>query len=293
MTEIKLESISINPKTFLKKHNVLPALPEAVNEIRQIIFSERVSIRRIVEIIQRDPGLVAQILKIVNSAFYSVPRDVKDISLAVAYLGINEVYHIVISVYVMEALAGGDKKEFHRIWYHSNYTAMVSKDLAKKYEPLLNSNDLWVHSILHDIGKLVYLKFYPDHFKALTDYCIQQGCTIREAEEHFKLPHSSYFGELLCDHWGLPEDIKETCGHHDLEDLKEMDISTEKGRIRRIVTIGNLLTILATERLRKEIKQKISDSVQKSLGCSESEFLVTMANVYEIKVEMDKVFKGR
>jgi len=284
----RLEPIKIDPGTFLKKHNVLPALPEAINEIRKIVFSENVSIRKIVDIIQKDPGLVAQILKIVNSAYYSVPREVKDINLAVAYLGINEVYRIVISVYVLDALSSDNKHAFHKIWYHSNYTALTAKFLAKKYEPLLNSNDIWVHSILHDIGKLIYLNFFPGHFKALEVYCNNKGALIREAEDFYNLPHNSYFGELLCVHWGLPEDIKETCSAHDLSDLTKIDLSTEIGRIRRIVTIGNLMSILATEKLRKSVKEEISAAVQKSLGCSESEFLLMMGKVYEIKIELDK-----
>ncbi|MCD6116507.1 HDOD domain-containing protein [bacterium] len=284
----KLEPIKIDQDEFLKKYNALPALPEAITEIRKIVFSENVSIRKIVEIIEKDPGLVAQILKIVNSAYYSVPREVKDINLAVAYLGINEVYRIVISVYVLDALSTADKHAFHKIWYHSNYTALTAKFLGKEYEPLLNSNDLWVHSILHDIGKLIYLKFFPEHFKAVEIYCNKQGSLCREAEDFYNIPHSSYFGELLCTHWQLPEDIRETCSAHDLSDLPKIDISSETGRIRRIVTIGNLMSILATEKLRKNIKEDISKTIQKSLGCSESEFLLMMGKVYEIKIDLDK-----
>jgi len=288
----RLEPIVIDSGTFLQKHHVLPALPQAVHEIRTIIHSEKISIRKIVEIIKKDPGLVAQILKIVNSAYYSIPREVKDVSLAVAYLGINEVYHLVVSVYVLDALANGNKHEFNRIWYHSNYTALNSKHIAKQYEPLLNSNDIWVHSILHDIGRLVYIKFFPDHYKALRKYVVTNGCLFREAERYYDLPHSSYLGSLLCDHWGLPQDIKETCAAHDLEDLKTMRPETEPERIRRIVTIGSLLTSLATEKLRHDISSDISEAVQKSLGCTESEFLVTMARVYELKIDMEKYFRS-
>ncbi len=67
----QLEPIVIDPETFLYKHCTLPALPEVLTKFQEIMNSPGVGVKEIAEIVNKDPALVAQILKIINSAYYS------------------------------------------------------------------------------------------------------------------------------------------------------------------------------------------------------------------------------
>ena len=162
-----LEPFTIDPKTFLIKHCSLPALPEILNQIQEIMYSKDVSVDKLAKLISKDAALVAQILKIVNSAYYSLSIDISEVRHAVAYLGMNEIHRIVLSLSVINTFSIEEKSDFDAIWFHSLLTALGTKYIAQKYEPKINVNELWSAALLHDIGKFIYLKFFPDHYKML------------------------------------------------------------------------------------------------------------------------------
>jgi len=147
--------IEIDPKTFLRQHYTLPALPQVITRIQKMIHDDSAAVGEVSDLISSDPSLVAQILKVVNSAYYSLPQEISKVHFAIAFLGLNEVYRMVLALSVINTMSIEEKEELNRFWFHSFYTALCTKHLAKRYSPQLSFDELWAAAILHDIGKLV------------------------------------------------------------------------------------------------------------------------------------------
>lgn len=285
----KLEPIEIDPKTFLREHHTLPSLPEVLTRIQSAIHDPNVNIKKIAEFVSGDPALVGQVLKVVNSAYYGMPRQVSDVLTAIAFLGLNEVYRMTLSLSVVNTLAIEEKSELDKFWFHSFFTALSTKYLAKNYDPQLSYEDLWSAAILHDIGKLVYLKFFPDHYKALTNFKREKGCLFSEAEENLAMVPSAFLGKLLCDHWRLPDIIRNACEFHTLQDLIDVEHDNFSESSQRMICLGNIVAVLSTEELSEDTKRKIADSTTTYLDISsEKEFLSMMGDIYELRIEVDK-----
>lgn len=283
-----IEPIEINPETFLRTHCSLPALPSVIAKVQQAIQSDKWDMGELEKDISRDPGLVAEIIKVVNSAYFALPREVSDLKFALAFLGLNEIYRIVLTVSVIHTLSVENKKQLEKFWFHSYFTAICVKHLAKRTNPLLPFEDLWSAAILHDIGKLVYLKFFPDHFKILSKFCKNEGTLFCRAENHFSLPPSSYFGSLLCDRWNLPTMIKKACCFHTINDIN--DIGEDKYRDFIInISLGNLLAVLSTDPISNETKNELIDAIKNTLGLNDKDFLTLMGEIYELKHEADNM----
>ncbi len=283
-----LEPIKIDPKTFLRQHCTLPSLPEVVNELQRVIHSGNVDTEKVAELINSDPAILAQALKIVNSAYYGLPRDIGDVRFAIAFLGLNEIYRMVLSLSVINTLAINRKDDLVDFWFHSFYAALCTKYIANKYEPHLSVEELWSAAILHDIGKLVYLKFFPEHYKALKDFSKEQGCLFSEAESHFSLPSSAFLGTLLCDHWRLPENVRNACEFHSLKDLPAVKENSPSADFRRMICLGNLLAIVSADELNSAKRQGLSTEVQTTLNLTEAGFLTMMGDVYELRIEVER-----
>ncbi len=279
----RLEPIEIDPRTFLSEHCTLPVLPRILTRVQEVMNSDDICITKISELINNDPALVAQVLKIVNSAYYGLSRKIGDVKFAVAFLGLKEIYNIILSMSVINTLATEEQEEFNKIWLHSLFSALCTKYITKKFDPLLLLDELWSASILHDVGKLVYLKFFPDHYKALNSYRSEQSCMFSEAEEQFPVPPSAYLGILLSEHWGLPDKVKESCACHTLRDLAVLLDRNSADCYSRVIIIGNLVAILAADELKVEKQEEISAAIMKAFDLTESEFLVLMGEVYELK----------
>lgn len=278
-----LKPIEIDPKTFLREHCSLPSLPEAVIRIQGMVQDEGADSAMVAQIISGDPALAVQVLAVVNSAYYSIPKTTSNLKYAVAYLGLAVIQRIVISVGVVNAMGIKEKKELNNFWYHSFFTALTTKYLAKKFYSYLDPEELWTSSILHDIGKLVYMKFFPEHYKELKRYCEQNGCLFSEAEEHYKLPTSSYLGALLCHHWRLPIKIEDACRYHNLSHM-----SKPGSDFQTVIALGNLLATLSAGGLNESCKNKIREVAENTLELSKDTFISIMADIYELASEAEK-----
>lgn len=282
-----LAPLEIDPKTFLRQHCTLPALPEVIGKVQGLIQDSNVDLNKIADAISGDPGLLAQVLKVVNSAYYGIPADITKVRMAVAFLGLNEVYRIVLSLAVVNSLAVKEKKALDRFWFHSFLTATCAKHLARKFEPLLSHEELWPAAMLHDIGKLVYLKFFPNHYAAVTEFCSKHGCTFTDAVIHFSYPSSGYLGTLLCNHWRLPKQIKKACEFNTLQDLLASREAGPPKPFQRMICLANLVATLSSDNLGNDARKGIAEAVQTNLGLDEEGFLTLMADIYGLKIDVE------
>jgi HD-like signal output (HDOD) protein len=285
----KLSKIVIDPKTFLYEHFALSSLPESLEKLHKEIREKDVNLNKVAELIKTDPGLVAQTLKIVNSAYYSLAFEISDVKLAVAYLGVNEIYRVVLSFFVINTLKSEDRESFNEILFHSLLTAFCANHLSKEFEPLLDKNELWCCAVLHDIGKLVYLKFFPKHYKELRKYSLKHGCLFTHAENEYSLPSSSYLGSLLCDRWRLPSMIKQVCSSHSLDCMVYFEEKDKLYPYNTMVSVANLLSVLATDFINEKVGHEISDSINKTLNIVDSKFYQLMSDMVELKEEVYKI----
>jgi HD-like signal output (HDOD) protein len=159
--------------------------------------------------------------------------------------------------------------------------------LAKKFWSYLDPEELWTASILHDIGKLVYIKFFPEHYRELKRYCEQNGCLFSEAEEHYKLPASSYLGSLLCHHWRLPSKVEDACGYHNLS-----HISKQGSDFQTVIALGNLLAMLSEGGLNESYKNRIKEVAENILELPPDNFISMMADVYDLEPEVEKFLRS-
>ncbi|MBW2108059.1 MAG: HDOD domain-containing protein [Deltaproteobacteria bacterium] len=281
-----LPKIEIDPKTFLHKHCSLPALPEVLTRIQNLAQGNNVDMGAIAALISADPSLVAEVLKVVNSAYYGLPHEISRVRAAIAYLGLHEVYHLVLSLSIIKSFQIGGK-ELREFWFHSYYTAVCAKHLARKFQPLMPHEELWSAAILHDIGKLVYLKFFPEHYQALQSYSAEQGCLFSQAEKHFSCPSSGYLGGLLCDHWRLPDSVRQACAFHTLDDLATVDQNRPPTDLQLMVSAGNLLAVVSTQRVSKDVGEAIAATTIRALNLTQDHFLPLIADIYELKSEAE------
>ena len=280
-----LETIEINPAEFLKDPKQLPPLPECVMKMQDMISRPDVSVEAVSRLLMNEPVLTAHVLRIVNSAYYGFRREVDDVKFAVAYLGIHEIYNIVVSLSVVKTLGVEEKGEIDRFWSHSVLTAMCARHLGKCFEPLLSPERIWLGAVLHDIGKLVYFRFFPDHYRAIKGYSEKNGVLFSDGEKHFALISSGRLGGILCERWRLPSIVKDACEGHDLEDL-ENDGGGSRGDFKRIISAANLMAILATDELNNEVRQDLFNRLKNHFKMNDKEFLQLMGEVYDLKLDL-------
>src|SRR5580700_5949090 len=90
----------------LRKVQTIATLPEITSEIIRIAEDPSASANTLKKIISNDPALVTRILKVVNSAFYGLPGQIKGIERAIIVLGFNEIKSIAVMSGLGDLLKG-------------------------------------------------------------------------------------------------------------------------------------------------------------------------------------------
>lgn len=152
----------------------LPALPHtflmAMGLSRE---ADRISIDEVVEIIQNDPGIVARVLRTVNSAYYGMRREITSIHRAVIALGPQAVLGIVMSLSLVDVkkhMHITSSNTFQRLVQHCiavGYLAGKIVSMSRLTEEILAEehdfpNEAFMLGLLHDFGKMVLYYNFPD-----------------------------------------------------------------------------------------------------------------------------------
>lgn len=218
----------------------IPPLSPTVGKILQICNDPRTSPTDLNQVISLDPVLMGKVLRLINSAYYSLPNQITSLVRAIIMLGINTVKNLALSTAVLGTLR--DKENFQAInmdgfWRHSICTGVTAKMIAtrRKVDPKLREG-YFIAGLLHDIGKLpLNNRLSKEYLEAiaLTD---RERLPLFESEARVLGMDHQEAGTLVVDNWKLGGDIRDAVRFHHRVELYE----GEHAELVATVAVANL-----------------------------------------------------
>lgn len=277
-----------DPHAFLDGRFDPPPPPDFFATLVEALAQGRTSPSDVAGTLSADEQAADQLLGIVNSDYYGLPSTIRDLKHAAAYLGTDEIKRLALTVGVMDRLRPTDAGEFRSFWFHAFHTALAARLIARQVARSSDTEELHLAALLHDLGKLVYLVYFPAAHLELSNYRRKRALLFSDAEESLGLPSHAQLGATLCDHWGLPGTVRRACAHHELEDLQRMLDGQKVADETRIVCVSNLLSNLCTEELTDELKSAIQNGASRALEFNETEFLLLMGELYDRRPDIKR-----
>ena len=112
----------------------LPAMPTALAEVVKIQRNPVPDNEALVEIIEHDPALALYVLRLINSAYYGLRKQVSQINRAVTLLGSKKVCNLVLTAILKQTFPNIKGRTARAVYQHilknSIATAVFSRDLA-------------------------------------------------------------------------------------------------------------------------------------------------------------------
>lgn len=201
----------------LSQTKTLPSMPALYVEINKELQHPNSSIRRVGQIIGKDPGMTAKILQLVNSAFFGLSRHVSSPVEAASLLGTETLRSLVLSVGIFSQFhdAGVTGFDLDTLSSHSTSTGALAKQIAmaeKTSRPA--ADDAMMAGVLHDIGKLPLVQDFPESYRKALTVTGEGNVSLCDAErEVFGATHADV-GAYLLRLWGLPDSILEAVAFH-------------------------------------------------------------------------------
>lgn len=192
----------------------MPAFPKSVQKILELTRDVNCTPKDLVQVIEKDPVITVKILKVVNSAYYSLPKQITSINHAVVYLGFNTIKNLALSIASIGMLPKSNAAGFDVQQYllHSLATAGIAKLLAGKLggaDPM----DCYIAGLLHDFGKVVFAQFMPEDFKAGLALSANDGVSLHLALRQTIGVDHAVVGAMLVEKWRFQANLIETIRH--------------------------------------------------------------------------------
>ena len=188
----------------------LATLPPLYLELSRAIDEDR-SADEIALCVAQDPSAAAAVLHMANSAFYGTnyTGSITTLKDAVLTLGLAHLKEIMLGLTLISEhqWASTDFEHILKIFVHS----LVLSYFVRAFHQRLHRTGLPKHlqsaAILHDIGKIILIKYYPDRFRRIIQEMGASELTFYDAEialGHRGQTHSE-IGAYFLDLWNMPD----------------------------------------------------------------------------------------
>jgi HD-like signal output (HDOD) protein len=186
----------------------LPAAPTLLRDLIDQFNDENASLQDLATLMERDPAICAQLLRLANSSYFQLTEPVSTTLLALQQVGLTNARSLAISIGLMSCFSGISQGTLHAFWQHSLKTAIAASHWAKANGQ--STSVAYTTGLLRAIGQLIMHINMPAQMSEL-DQTTGRESPARVAAE------TSYFGYAytdvgaeLCMRWKLPESFATT-----------------------------------------------------------------------------------
>jgi putative nucleotidyltransferase with HDIG domain len=213
----------VTPQDLVTRNVRLVSLPEVCIQVQALADSPLTTASDIGEVVGKDTALTSRLLKLVNSAYFSLPRKIDTVTRAVNMIGMRELRSLTLAASAAEMFnrIPSNLIDMAAFWQHSVFCGLLARNLAQRCN-VLHSERLFTAGLLHDVGRLLMLMKLPDEISRAESMRLQSKKDICVLERDLIGFDHAEVGEALLKHWNMPENLCASVRyHHDPEQAND------------------------------------------------------------------------
>ncbi|MGE4553801.1 MAG: HDOD domain-containing protein, partial [Desulfovibrionaceae bacterium] len=190
-------------------------LPTAIQKALKVLRDPRSDMQALAKVLQLDPGITANLLKVANSPYFGSVREITSVRDALVRLGSQRVFQLVLTSGVAPRLSTevkGYGLDPGQLLEHSITVALAAEQLARELH-ITPPDYTFTAGLLSDVGKTVLGTFVGVDAGPILELARQQGLTFEAAEQRVLGIDHAEVGAALLQFWELPEPIVNVVRH--------------------------------------------------------------------------------
>jgi len=210
-----------NLRAVVGRLESLPSLPEVYTNLMEALLNENTTFKELADIVSRDVGMTATILRLVNTSFFGLSIRIKSIEHAVNLLGAETIRVLVLSTHLFSSI---DSPAFpldsmRMLWEHSWRVACFAKAIAES-EGLCQAevDESFIAGMLHDVGKIVLATNLSREYLEVLSAVRDENRPVHELELEVLGTTHAAVGVYLMSLWGFTYPNLEAVGWHHAPD---------------------------------------------------------------------------
>lgn len=178
----------------------LPSIPETASKVRTAIADDNISSDQIAKIVQTDPAITAQIIKVANSPLFRGREKIESLPNAVTRLGLKAIGNLITS-FTMRMIFNAKTKEIKQhisdLWLHSRTVSSICAVMAKRLKGF-DADKAMLAGLMHDIGAIPILTHADKHPNLTTN-----PVEVQQALHNL----TPIVGKMIMENWNFTEDF--------------------------------------------------------------------------------------
>lgn len=221
----------------INKVTDLPPMPAVAVRVMDMMQGGNATAKGLAEAISRDASVSARILKIANSSFYSMQKQVKTLEHAIVILGEKTLRSLVFA-----ASMQGMNKTFglmeKMLWEDSIGCAIGARVVAMKAGGGIDPEEAFLGGLFRHIGKLVMNNMDSEKFLGVIQGVYNGEGSTMELERHYFPFSHAVIGAAVLAKWNFSEGLVMVARHH--SDMAFAPEDEEDDGIYRLVAAVNI-----------------------------------------------------
>ena len=193
----------------------LPTLPEVLTRIHDLSEDSDVTAEEFGTTISLDLSIASKVLRMANSAFFGIRREITSVKDAITLLGFETVRNVALVTASFEILKGRPGTgHFDRLafWQHSMGCGAIAKVLCQQVG--IDREDYFTAGVMHDMGRVILDAFFPRLFSTVLETASDGHMSLREAEKKALGITHAEIGKCVAERWDLPVGLEEAIAYH-------------------------------------------------------------------------------
>lgn len=213
------EEESKSVKRLIEKGINIPPQPRVLQELQSELARGVLDVRVLSRIIAKDPGIVAVLFKIVQSAAFRKYQPFESLEHILQAIGLHQTGNLVRAIALSSAMpAKHNQKAFEAYWARSQAISELAMLIADERVMVCNifPDQACLAGIFHDCGVPVLMQRFSTYCKSMR--LDERGIwpDLAEEDARFNADHC-VIGYLVGRHWKLPDFICDAIRyHHDM-----------------------------------------------------------------------------
>ncbi|MDY6842155.1 MAG: HDOD domain-containing protein [Pseudomonadota bacterium] len=191
----------------------LPPLPETALRIIHLRVNPSAVMGDLVDIVESDPSLAAQVVSWASSSFYAAAGQVKSVHDAVSrVLGFDLVMNLAMGLSLGRALRqpqdhpDGYVDYWQQAIWQAQSAGILASMMPRGQRPVFGL--AYLGGLLHNFGHLILAQVFPPHFKLVCRSLEVNPDIDSSATEHYLLGITrEQIAAQLMENWGMPDEV--------------------------------------------------------------------------------------
>jgi HD-like signal output (HDOD) protein/GGDEF domain-containing protein len=242
-----MNDVSSRVEQMAARAAALYSRPTVALEIVRLTSEPQVDPRLLIDLLEKDPALTCKVLRVVNSSFFGLRREVADLNQALTVLGNKPLRLLVLGFSLPDELfAEMAAEQLEWYWRTTLTRAVAARQLATElwHEP---GDEAFIAGMMQDIGILALLRELGQPYAKLLSGVIHQRSDLAALErDSLGFDHVELSAALMRQ-WHLPQRLIDAVAAPKQMDRLARTISVDVD-LARILHLAELLAQLVGQR---------------------------------------------